>query len=268
MAEAKAELYRRLRPSATAVVNADDPLVSASAEAFPGRKIPFGTAPANGQGDVAVVATDIVDHGLDGCEFRLVVERHEVPIRLAVPGRHNVTNALAAAAVAHALGVEIDGVQAGLEAFQPPDMRMEVTQLPTGVTVLNDAYNANPASMAAALRTLAASRGRRRVAALGEMRELGAASARAHYELGGQAAGAHLDALFLLGAHADDVRAGAEAAGMPTDQIVVAASHDDLGSRLRAYCRAGDLVLLKGSRGAAMERVLSHLRLEPGREPS
>ena len=267
VAEAKAELYRRLRPSATAVVNADDPLVSASARAFPGRKIPFGTA-AHGEGGIAVAATGIVDHGLDGCEFRLVVERREVPIRLAVPGRHNVTNALAAAAVAHALGVDIEAVQAGLESFQPPGMRMEVTHLPTGVTVLNDAYNANPASMAAALRTLAASRGRRRVAALGEMRELGAASAAAHHDLGGQAAGAHLDALFLLGAHAEAVRAGAEAAGMPGDQIIVAASHDDLGARLRAYCRTGDLVLLKGSRGAAMERVLAHLRLEPGREPS
>jgi UDP-N-acetylmuramoyl-tripeptide--D-alanyl-D-alanine ligase len=268
VAEAKAELYRRLRPSATAVVNADDPLVSASAEAFPGRKIPFGTTPANGHGAVAVAATNIVDHGLDGCEFRLVVERHEVPIRLAVPGRHNVTNALAAAAVAHALGVDIDGVQAGLESFQPPGMRMEVTQLPTGVTVLNDAYNANPASMAAALRTLAASRGRRRVAVLGEMRELGSASAQAHHDLGAQAAGANLDGLFLLGTHADEVRAGAEANGMAADRIIVAPSHDELGTRLRDYCRAGDLVLLKGSRGAAMERVLAHLRLEPGREQS
>src|SRR5439155_1653093 len=158
VAEAKAELYRRLRPSATAVVNADDPLVSASARAFPGRKVPFGTAPAAG---VTVGAQGIVDRGLEGTEFRLVVERREATIRLAVPGRHNVTNALAAAAAAHALGVDIAAVQAGLEAFQPPGMRMEVTQLPTGVTVLNDAYNANPASMAAALSTLAASRGRR-----------------------------------------------------------------------------------------------------------
>jgi UDP-N-acetylmuramyl pentapeptide synthase len=71
-----------------------------------------------------------------------------------------------------------------------------------------------------------------------------------------------------LGAHAEDVPAGAEAAGVPTEQIVIAAGHGGLGSRLRAYCRTGDLVLLKGSRGAAMERVLGHLRLEPGREPS
>jgi UDP-N-acetylmuramoyl-tripeptide--D-alanyl-D-alanine ligase len=256
VAEAKAELYRRLRPSATAVVNADDPLVAASARAFPGRKIPFGTG---GEG-LAVEAQDIVDRGLDGIEFRLAVERHDVPVRLAVPGRHNVTNALAAAAAGHALGIRLDALQAGLEAFQPPGMRMEVTQLPTGVTVLNDAYNANPASMAAALRTLAASRGRRRAAVLGEMRELGAEAVRAHRELGATAAAVHVDALFLLGAHADAVRAGAEAAGFPADRITIAATHEELGDRLAAWCRAGDLVLLKGSRGAAMEEVLRHLR--------
>jgi UDP-N-acetylmuramoyl-tripeptide--D-alanyl-D-alanine ligase len=256
VAEAKAELYRRLRPSATAVVNADDPLVAASARAFPGRKIPFGTG---GEG-LAVEAQDIVDQGLDGIEFRLAVERHAVPVRLAVPGRHNVTNALAAAAAGHALGIGLDALQAGLEAFQPPGMRMEVTQLPTGITVLNDAYNANPASMAAALRTLAASRGRRRAAVLGEMRELGAEAVRAHRELGAAAAAVHVDALFLLGAHADAVRAGAEAAGFPADRITIAATHEELGGRLAAWCRAGDLVLLKGSRGAAMEEVLRHLR--------
>src|SRR5262249_55126382 len=155
---------------------------------------------------LSVAARAIVDHGLEGTELRLVVERHELPVRLSVPGRHNVNNALAAAAVAHALGVEADVVRTGLEAFQPPGMRMEVTQLPTGVTVLNDAYNATPASMAAALRTLAASRGRRRLAALGEMRELGAAAAEAHRTLGTQAAAATLDALFLLGTWAEEVR--------------------------------------------------------------
>ncbi len=263
VAEAKAELYRRLRPSATAVVNADDPLVTASARAFPGRKVPFGMAPAAG---VTVGAQGIVDRGLEGTEFRLVVERQEAAIRLAVPGRHNVTNALAAAAAAHALGVDLATVQAGLEAFQPPGMRMEVTQLPTGVTVLNDAYNANPASMAAALSTLAASRGRRRLAALGEMRELGDEAPRAHRELGAAAAAARLDALFLLGPHAGEVRAGAEAAGLPAERITIAASHDELAARLAAYCRAGDLVLLKGSRGAAMEEVLRRLTADASGE--
>ncbi|HLY37295.1 MAG TPA: UDP-N-acetylmuramoyl-tripeptide--D-alanyl-D-alanine ligase [Candidatus Binatia bacterium] len=260
VAQAKAELYRRLRPSATAVVNADDPLVAASAAVFPGRKVPFGTT----ADEVAVAAREIVDHGLDGTEFRLVVERQDAAVRLAVPGRHNVTNALAAAAAAHALGVDLGTVAAGLEAFQPPGMRMEVTQLPTGVTVLNDAYNANPASMTAALRTLAASRGRRRIAVLGEMRELGAESARAHRELGARAAEVRVDALLLLGEHAADVRAGAEAAGLPGERIFVAADHAELGAHLRGMCRAGDLVLLKGSRGAAMEEVLRHLQAAGG----
>ncbi|HSV09009.1 MAG TPA: UDP-N-acetylmuramoyl-tripeptide--D-alanyl-D-alanine ligase [Candidatus Binatus sp.] len=254
VAQAKAELYRRLRPSATAVVNADDPLVASGAEAFPGRRITFGaTAPAD------VAATAIVDHGLDGVEFRLVVRGDDVPVRLAVPGRHNVTNALAAAAAAHALDVGLDRVRAGLESFQPPGMRMEVTQLPNGVTVLNDAYNANPASMAAALHTLRASSGRRRLAVLGEMRELGSEAEHAHRELGVAAAAAGLDGLFLLGPHAASVRAGAEAAGLDGGRIVVALTHAELAAQLRAYCRPGDLLLLKGSRGAAMEDVLRHL---------
>ena len=267
VAEAKAELYRRLRPSATAVVNADDPLVTASARAFPGRRVTF-TADAAAAPGADVTATAIVDHGLDGTEFHLVVAGAEAPVRLAVPGRHNVSNALAAAAAAHALDVGLDAVRSGLEAFQPPGMRMEVTQLPTGVTVLNDAYNANPASMAAALRTLAASRGRRRLAALGEMRELGTESERAHRELGATAAAAGLDGLFLLGDHAETVRAGAETAGMPLERIHVAASHDELAARLRAACQPGDLLLLKGSRGAAMEEVLRRLTSDVSGEPT
>jgi UDP-N-acetylmuramyl pentapeptide synthase len=133
---------------------------------------------------------------------------------------------------------------------------------------LNDAYNANPASMAAALRTLAATQAGRRVAALGEMRELGNEAARAHRELGAQAAGAGLDGLFLLGTHAGEVRAGAQAAGLGNERIVVSTSHEELGAQLRAFLRPGDLLLLKGSRGAAMEQVLRHLAGEPARGTS
>src|SRR5439155_536693 len=100
------------------------PLVVAAADAFPGRKVPFGTG-----GGLPVAAAGIADRGLEGIDFQLVVERREAPVRLAVPGRHNVTNALAAAAAAHVLGVELEVVRAGLEAFQPPGMRMEATQL-------------------------------------------------------------------------------------------------------------------------------------------
>jgi UDP-N-acetylmuramoyl-tripeptide--D-alanyl-D-alanine ligase len=254
-AEAEAELFRRLRPSATAVVNADDPLVVAAAAAFPGRIVRFGT-----DGDVR--AEQVEDRGLEGCTFRLRVGDGVTDVHLPVPGRHNVGNALAAAALASLAGAPLAAMRAALESFETPSMRMQVQRLPSGVTVINDAYNANPASMAAALQTLSASRARRRIAVLGEMRELGAETEAAHADLGRTAAGAALDLLVVIGPHARLVRDHAVAAGMAAERIVVADDHDVAGERLRATCSAGDLVLLKGSRGATLEAVLAHLVAE------
>jgi UDP-N-acetylmuramoyl-tripeptide--D-alanyl-D-alanine ligase len=141
-------------------------------------------------------------------------------------------------------------------------MRMEVRRLAPGLIVLNDCYNANPASMAAALQTLAASPAARRLAVLGEMRELGVHAAAACAQLGALAAAARLDALILLGAQAELVRASALAAGMEPGRVVVADDHDDAARRLRALVQRGDVVLLKGSRGAALERVLQRLEQE------
>jgi UDP-N-acetylmuramoyl-tripeptide--D-alanyl-D-alanine ligase len=257
-AEAEAELFRRLRPSATAVVNADDPLVERAATVAAGPTLRFGS-----RGDVR--AEDVVDHGLDGTAFRLVTPQGAADVRLRVPGRHNVSNALAAAAMAHLAGVGPNRVAAALAAFEPPSMRMQVVRLPSGVTVINDAYNANPGSMAAALETLARSRATRRLAALGEMLELGAETEAAHEELGRAAAAADVDGLWLIGTHAARVRAGAEAAGLPPARITVATTHEELAERLRTVCAPGDLLLLKGSRGAALERVLAHLAAETTR---
>jgi UDP-N-acetylmuramoyl-tripeptide--D-alanyl-D-alanine ligase len=247
-AEAEAELFRRLRPSATAVVNADDPLVERAATVAAGPTLRFGS-----RGDVR--AEDVVDHGLDGTAFRLVTPQGAADVRLRVPGRHNVSNALAAATPA----------RCAIAAFEPPSMRMQVVRLPSGVTVINDAYNANPGSMAAALETLARSRATRRLAALGEMLELGAETEAAHEELGRAAAAADVDGLWLIGTHAARVRAGAEAAGLPPARITVATTHEELAERLRTVCAPGDLLLLKGSRGAALERVLAHLAAETTR---
>jgi len=254
-AEAEAELFRRLRPSATAVVNADDPLVVAAATDFPGPVVRFGT-----DGDVR--AEDVADGGLDGSQFTLRVGADATRVRLPVPGRHNVSNALAATALVTLAGVSLDDVRVALEAFEPPSMRMQVERLPNGITVINDAYNANPASMAAALHTLAASAASRRLAVLGEMRELGAETEAAHEELGRVVAACALDLLVVLGPHATLVRDAAVAAGMPAAHIVLAHDHADAGAGLRAFCRSGDLLLLKGSRGASLESVLTHLGSE------
>jgi UDP-N-acetylmuramoyl-tripeptide--D-alanyl-D-alanine ligase len=180
-------------------------------------------------------------------------------VHLPVPGRHNVANALAAAALTSIAGAGLDHIRAALERFEAPSMRMQVQRLPSGVTVINDAYNANPASMAAALHTLAASAATRRLAVLGEMRELGAETESAHEELGRTAAAAALDLLVVLGQHASLVRDGALAAGMAPERIVLAGDHAEAGARLHDVCRGGDLVLLKGSRGASLEAVLALL---------
>jgi UDP-N-acetylmuramoyl-tripeptide--D-alanyl-D-alanine ligase len=254
-AEANGELYRRLRPSGTAVVNADDPLVRDIARAFAGRHVSFGDT-----GDVR--AHDVVDEGVYGTSFVLDARGERRPLRLRIAGRHNVSNALAATAAALAVAVPTDAICAALEGIQAPSMRMEVLTVGDGITVLNDCYNANPGSMAAALQTLAASAAPRRFAALGEMLELGASAESAHEEVGRRAADARVDGLFLMGTHAARVRDAAVAAGLPSDRIGIFPTHDAMAEALRAMLRAGDLLLVKGSRGAALERVVQQLGLE------
>jgi len=251
-AEANAELWRRLRPSGTAIVNADDPFVRGVADAFGGRRVAFGDG-----GEVR--ACDVVDEGIDGTRFVLDAGGEREPVRLTVAGRHNVANALAATAAARAIGVPLATACRALETFAAPSMRMQRVALASGAVVLNDCYNANPGSMAAALQTLAASRAARRLAVLGEMLELGVSAERAHRELGARAAGARIDALYLMGTHAALVREAAVAAGLPAGCITIAGTHAALADALRATLRAGDLVLLKGSRGAALEKVLQRL---------
>jgi UDP-N-acetylmuramoyl-tripeptide--D-alanyl-D-alanine ligase len=254
-AEAEGELYRRLRPSAVAVVNAAEPLLHPSVAAYPGRVVTCGPG-------ADVDATDVDDRGIDGTAFTLRVAAESVPVRLRVAGRHNVTNALAASAVAHAAGMSAEAIRCGLDGAQAPTMRMEVRRLASGAMVLNDCYNANPASMQAALQTIGATAARRRLAVLGEMRELGAHAEAAHRELGRALAGAGLDAVFLLGPAMRLVEDEARAAGMPADRVVWAADHETLAGRLAGDLHEGDLLLLKGSRGAALEKILE--RLEAG----
>ena len=249
-AECEGELYRRLRPSATAVVNRDEPLLEPSLAGFSGRCVTFGPG-----GDVDADAID--DRGIEGTHFRLHVAGMQVAVRLRVAGRHNVTNALAAAATAHAAGIDLAAITRGLEAARAPSMRMEVRRLASGAIVLNDCYNANPASMAAALQTLSATSARRRFAVLGEMRELGAASDDAHRALGERAAAAGLTALWVVDAPL--VAEAARGAGMAPETVVATDARAEVAAALAATLCAGDLLLIKGSRGARLEDVLAAL---------
>ena len=248
VARAKGELFATLRRDAVAVANADDPRVTALADAFPGRVVRFGAG-----GDVAV--DDVRCDARGAAAFRLRVGGRTADVALQIPGRHNVSNALAAAAAAFAVGVDVDAMRAGLAAAVPVGSRMRVVTLPSGVTVVDDSYNANPASMAAALRSLAEAPAGRRIAVLGDMLELGAASADQHRAVGALAGALGLAALHLYGDFARDAAAGA-ATGMPAAAIHVHATHAALADALAPALRSGDWVLVKGSRGQRMEEVV------------
>ncbi len=192
--------------------------------------------------------------------FALHYGGQQARINLNYLGRHNVTNALGAAALTLGAGVSLAAVRRGLAQAKPFAMRMQ-RQSWRGIGIINDSYNANPGSMQAALETLALIGGRgKKIAVLGDMFELGKQSAKEHRQLGRVAAQARIDRLYLLGDQAGAVRYGALRAGMKAHQVTVGADHGDLANRLRQQVGRGDWLLVKGSRGMKMEKVLQALK--------
>lgn len=252
VAAAKAELALGLPASSTLVLNGDDPRVARMAELFSGRILLAGREGAVRAKSVAPVA--------DGQRVEITVDGTAVVVRLRARGPHNVQNALLAAATGRALGLDAATIARGLEEFTPPPMRLQEVRLGNGARVLNDAYNANPASMEAALIALAAEPAGRRIAVLGDMWELGVEGARYHREVGAAAARARVDWLVAVGKHADDFAAGAVEAGLPEQRIARCSSANEAARVLAGSLRGDDLVLVKGSRGARMEAVIERLR--------
>jgi UDP-N-acetylmuramoyl-tripeptide--D-alanyl-D-alanine ligase len=249
VAAAKGELVAALPADGVAVLNADDPAVAAMAERSAARVVRFGSGPT-----AAVRAEDVVlDAGRP--RFTLVTPSGSAPVALRLVGAHQVGNALATAAVAVELGGTPEGVAAALSAAAPGSRwRMEVTRRQDGVTVVNDAYNANPESMRAALEALVAMGGRRTWAVLGPMRELGADAGTAHAAVAQAARELGVDRLVAVGT-----------ADYPGARRV-----DDVGGAvelLRAELAPGDVVLLKASRLAGLERVAEALLDQPGSTP-
>ncbi len=251
---AKGELFASMKPGSIAVINADDERVARLPVANGVRRIFFGLS-----AEAQVRAENIRAAGRT-LEFELLLPEGCWPVRLQVAGRHNVQNALAAAAAAFALGVDGEIIVAGLEAFRPAPGRMEVVSVKDDILILEDSYNANPLSVKAALMTLDELGGEgRRIAVLGDMLELGKTSAELHREIG-QAAGRRVDLLVLLGKMAAEVAEGAREVGLTEEQIVIAGSHEEAVSCLCSRLQCGDRVLVKGSRGMTMEKISSVLR--------
>ena len=253
VAKAKGELFLRLQPDDWAVYNADDPRIRRCPTPSGVRRLSFGLHGAE------VSAEGIESLGRSGVRFTLRLPGADVPVRMKVFGLHNVSNALAAAASAHALGVEPELIRSGLEEFTPYDRRFNLEEV-GGLVLVDDSYNANPASMAAALVTMRDIREEcRAIAVLGDMLELGAGAAAAHREVGLLAA-ACVDRIYVMGEMAEKVASGAVEGGLSADSIVVAQNHEEIIADLRRRAVGGDTILVKGSRGMRMEIVAEAVR--------
>jgi UDP-N-acetylmuramoyl-tripeptide--D-alanyl-D-alanine ligase len=206
------------------------------------------------------MAKEIRLRGVEGTSFVLVMEGEETEINLRLLGRHFVPNALFAVAVASLFGIEIKKAKEALEACRHVSMRMEIVELGGGKTLINDAYNANPISMERALETLAEVKGKgRAIAVLGDMLELGDYAAEAHQQLGKRVGELSIDLLFTFGEWAPVVSATAVRYGLPMEKTKVVQHHAEAISILQEVMTNGDWALIKGSRGMAMEKIVTGL---------
>jgi UDP-N-acetylmuramoyl-tripeptide--D-alanyl-D-alanine ligase len=253
----KGDLFRFIGREGVIVVNHDDPNVTGLARESFARQIGFGV---DTQADVRI---DRIDRrGREGVRFRLTVGKESVWADLKVLGLHFLHNVAAAVAVASLFRMSLDDMKRRLADFGPLPMRMEVLSI-GDVTFINDTYNANPSSVEMALRTLSdCSGGRRAFAVLGDMLELGDAAGEAHRSVGRLVGELRLSGALLLGDYAADVLVGASEAGMDSRSVRIYQNHEEIVKRLRVLLRAGDWVLVKGSRRMQMETVIQ--RLEEG----
>jgi UDP-N-acetylmuramoyl-tripeptide--D-alanyl-D-alanine ligase len=265
VARAKGELLEALDASGTAVLDADDPATPGLAARTAATVLRVSAADrGSGDTDADVRATGIVLDADLRPRFTLASPWGSGEIVLAVRGAHQVVNASLAATVALAHGVPFDAVVAGLATVQPAPWRMEVARTADGVVVLDDAYNANPSSMAAALEALARIEvAGRRVAVLGEMLELGALSASEHATLGDLVGATAVDTLVAVGPEAAPMAERARAAGVAVTEVPDAATALETVSE---FVHGGDAVLVKGSRAVGLELVAIALRGSPRSE--
>lgn len=264
VALAKGELFAGCSESAILVVNLEDPLVRKLAKGVRQKTMSFGF-----RSGAEVRATRVAARGQEGLIFTLEVAGTRARVKLNVIGRHNVLNSLAAAAMAYAAGAGMEQIVAGLEAFATGENRLGVRQLPCGLRVIDDSYNANPSSMSAALATVAMiCQDEKTVAVLGDMLELGDFSLSAHEILGAEVAQKGFGYLCAVGEYAGVVVAAARQAGMGEHNAREFASKDEAATFIRelmeeGQLRSGDLVLVKGSRGMRMEKVIAALTTNP-----
>ena len=251
----KSDLFFNMSPSGTAVINLDDALITESAEQWKGKKITFSMSP-----NADVTVKDIEKNGARGMRFNLIIGDQTQKTEIKIVGLHHVHNAMAAAATAFAAGVDIRTISEGLGSFRPFSGRMEIIKLRNGAFLIDDSYNANPASVREALMSLKDLKSNHNAYVfLGDMLELGDQSEEMHRKIGMLMATIGVHALFLKGDFAGVTAAGAREGGLSPDNIFFLLEQDSGVGYLKERLKKGDWILVKGSRGMKMEKIVSQI---------
>jgi UDP-N-acetylmuramoyl-tripeptide--D-alanyl-D-alanine ligase len=254
IAGAKGELFAGLGPGATAVVNADDPLVLEQAKRFAGQQVRFGIEE---EANLRAKEIESTSHGL---RFIVEADGEGAEVESPLHGVHNVYNLLAALAVARTLGVQLTAAARGLRDLHAAPHRGERIRFPDGPLVIDETYNSNPTAVRAALASLSHDDAKRRIAVLGDMLELGERAEALHLDCGREVAQSNVSLLVGVGSLGALIVEGARRAGMPEGALVVARDAGEAGEILVQRLGPGDVVLLKASRGVALEGALSVVR--------
>ena len=259
IADAKAEILEGATSDTVIVANAADDLVMTRVSGFPGRVATFGVG-----AEAEVTATEVEDLGLDGTRARVMTPVGATVVTTPLLGRGNLANIVAAVAVALQLQVPLAAIPERVAAVDAPPHRGQIRRLTHGVVVVDDSYNSNPLAVVTVLATLSRDRRvGRRVAVLGEMLELGARADALHRATGRAAASAGLGLLLTVGGDAAQAMGvAAVEAGMPADRVIHCAGSEEAATRLTAMLHAGDVVLVKGSRGVRTDLVVGRLEAE------
>jgi UDP-N-acetylmuramoyl-tripeptide--D-alanyl-D-alanine ligase len=253
--EEKGALFRVMNGRGIAIINRDDDAIGILAERWRGDRITFGLKRG---ADITARLTETA--GPAGVRFSLVVAGIDLPVRLAAPGEHHILDALAAGAVAWALGFDRQAIAAGLATFRPVPGRMEVRRLKNGAFLILDTYNANPVSMREALKTLGNLRRKGlAIAILGDMLELGAQAQEFHKEVGELLVKGGIDRVLLKGAYSRFTAEGAVNKGFPKECITFFDHPDEVIAPLLSFVKKGDWILIKGSRLMKMEVVAERI---------
>jgi UDP-N-acetylmuramoyl-tripeptide--D-alanyl-D-alanine ligase len=257
LADAKAEILEGATADSVLVCNADDERIRSRTTAFAGRVVTFGfDRPAT------IRAAAVVDRGVDGMDAQVSTPHGVVDLKTPLVGRANLANVLAGIGVALELGISRSQIAEAALHLKPAAHRGEIVRLSKGITVIDDSYNANPTATRKALDVLAAAKAIRRVAVIGEMLELGEQSVALHEEVG-RAAVSRSDVLVAVGGRPAEAMAhAAREAGMPASAVRHVLTSDEAAETLVAQLRAGDVVLVKGSRGVHTDRIVDRLKVE------